>query len=186
MATFGNIALAGTVTVGIEDTITGGFFQMGATAGEGDSITIKLTVTRAAHNMKCALYDSLNNLVPNSVTEEIAVPIQAAIPTTFNFGATKPTLTAAAWYYIVVWSINVLGSAATWYEYTGGAGLGYVDEMPYNSFPDPIPWWVYPDYLFDGYCTYTETVAPAAAKKHPSVLIRKIGLPTPMNAGLGL
>ena len=61
MATFGDSTLAGAATSIIDIAIKGGYFQMGATGGPGDSITAKIVVTTASHKIKCAIYKADNS-----------------------------------------------------------------------------------------------------------------------------
>jgi len=110
--TFGDITVVGTSTIAIEDIIYGGYFQMGAVDGTGDSITAKVRgfVDGQSNTGKCALYNADNTLVTNSETEEEEIPYHLGNDYhTFNFGATKPILVANAWYWIVIWADTTAG-----------------------------------------------------------------------------
>lgn len=136
MGAFGNTELLAQSYATVENFIKGGYFQMDAVDGVGDSITVLIIVTTTAHKMKCALYKADNTLVPNSVTEEITVPVQGGTAFTFHFGATKPDLVANAWYYIVVWAEATTGNAYYCFYNSGGNGVFY-DSEAYDGFPDP-------------------------------------------------
>ena len=161
--TFGNTGTS-TSTTTIENSIRGGYFQMGSNTGYGISITAYLSVTNTAKNAKCALYDSSQNLVANSMTEQISIPISNAWYT-FNFSSTKPVLTANAWYYIVAWSVSAAGNGLLYYATTGGSGvfshaLTYVAGS-YNGFPSPFTATVVAATgLASIYCNYYETTPP--------------------------
>ncbi len=159
--TFGNI-LSSTSTTTIENNVCGGYFKMAPYTGYGSSISAYLYVNGGAKNAKCALYDSSNNLVANSITEQL---IYSTGWNTFNFGASKPVLNANAWYYIVVWSEAGAGQGYLYYEASGGNGV-FSDSETYVSgsftgFPNPFQQTtVDSDGLASIYCTYTYAPNP--------------------------
>ena len=159
--TFGNTETSSNPTT-IQDNIKGGYFQMGSNTGYGTSITAYLSNTGSTKNAKCALYNSSKNLVANSMTEEKSYSYGW---NTFNFGTTKPVLTANAWYYIVVWSSTGSGLGNLFYTTSGGNGLFYDSETyvagSYNGFPSPFEGTAEDaDGLASIYCTYYETNPP--------------------------
>jgi len=154
--TFGNTATS-TTTTSIENYIKGGYFQMGSYTGYGTNITAYLYTNGGAKNAKCALYDSSNNLVGNSITEQISYSTGW---NTFNFSGTKPFLMANAWYYIVVWSYDGPGQGYLYYATSGGRGVFSDSETyvagSYNGFPSPFERsTVDVDGLASIYCSYT-------------------------------
>ena len=159
--TFGNTA-SSTSTTTIENNVCGGYFQMDSYTGYGTSITAYLYVNGGAKNAKCALYDSSNNLVTNSITEQL---VYSTGWNTFNFGASKPVLNANTWYYIVVWSEAGAGQGYLYYETSGGNGV-FSDSETYVSgsyigFPNPYQQiTVDADGLASIYCTYTYAPNP--------------------------
>jgi len=154
MAIFG---YAGTDTddyFGPNNLIIGGYFQMGATGGTGDSITTYFYSSGDEH-VKCALYKADKSLVANGVTEERIIPAQAVTWTTFNFVGTKPTLVANAWYYIQIWA-GAVASVRQYVKTSAGYGA-YTQSKVYDGFPDPANPVAYnASWKVDIYCTYTE------------------------------
>jgi hypothetical protein len=160
--TFGDVTLSGGTILSFSADICGGYFQMGAIDGTGDNITVKLRMPDSAENAQCAIYNMDKTLLANSVTEEKLIPrTTETAEYTFNFGATKPILTANAWYFIVVWGDNIGGRKWCWYVTSGGSGVNHDTNSGYNTWPDP---WdntsVDSDGLFAGYCSYTEGGGP--------------------------
>ncbi|MBE3114304.1 MAG: hypothetical protein IMZ59_02160 [Actinobacteria bacterium] len=169
--TFGDTAFAGTSALGIESFIYGGYFQMGAIGGTGTSITAKLAIFTAEHKVKCALYNADKTLLANSVTEEKTVTVAAPTIITFNFGETKPTLVANAWYHIVVWSESTSGGASIYRVSSGGYGISY-QNLAYGAFPNPwVPTLISAAYLENIYCTYTEAGGAVEAAKLGDIIL---------------
>lgn len=133
---------------------------MGSTSGYGSSITAYLYSNGGTKNAKCALYDSSKNLVANSMTEQKSYSTGW---NTFNFGTTKPFLTANAWYHIVVWSNDGSGQGHLYYATSGGSGVFSDTETyvsgSYTGFPSPFEGsTIDANGLASIYCTYI--VAP--------------------------
>jgi hypothetical protein len=159
MTTFGNTAGDGNAGVDLDDYIYGGYFQMGAIGGTGDSITAFLLIN-GDHKVKCALYNADNTLLLNGTTEEKTVLDNLPNPanTTFNFGVTKPILVANAWYWIAAWSEDAGGVAQLYKLAAGGSGIQR-DSQVYGAWPDPWEniYYYGPVALASIYCTYTPT-----------------------------
>lgn len=154
--TFGETSQGGN-TNSIENKIGGTNFEC-PQSGTGDSITAWLTVTTAAHNVKCALYDTSGNLISNAVTEEKNVAVGADQQVTFNFGTPKPSLSNMV-YIIVVWAQSTTGTCDL--HSFSESSRWYQDTHTYNSFPNPASFAGPYHQRASIYCTYTPAVGEA-------------------------
>lgn len=149
-------------SINIENQISGGYFQMGATSGLGDSITAFVSETGLGTcTAKCGLYESDKTLVTNGITNTNEID-GTNNWVTFTF-AVSPVLNASAYYYVVVWSEERGGSTTATLNYEADVGSGgvYYDSETFNGFPSVFSGDIEDD---DGsasiYCTYTESAPP--------------------------
>jgi hypothetical protein len=137
-----------------EGYIIGCKFQMDASPGIADSITIRL-YNDVALKFKCAIYNIDDTLL--GATEEKVIDSGGARTwETFDFPAPKPSLTPSAWYYLCGWSdTSGVGGNFLRYSASGGNGMVY-DVEAYNGWPDPADFAAWgSDRLQSIYCTYT-------------------------------
>ena len=109
----------------------GGYFQMGSSGGTADSITAYFQTAGGANSGRAAIYDSGGNLLTNGVTNE-NVSVQDGW-VEFDY-TTGPTLTANAWYYLVVFTNS--DKSELQYATSGGSGLFTDTGQTYPNFPN--------------------------------------------------
>jgi len=171
MATFGSNNTDDDARADCKDIVVACKFQMGATNGTGDSISVYVIDDGgigAGGKIKCALYDASLNIVTNGITEEDDMDSGESLKWyTMNFNpAAKPSLTASAWYYIAVWCEDAPSIASLSYDNSNGSGI-ISDNQTYSAgdyvnFPDPHANDSTVDADAQGsiYCTYTEDASP--------------------------
>ena len=131
-------------------------FQSGS-AGSLQSISAYIKYS-AGNKVKCAIYDVNFNLLENGTTEEKTIIAEQDGFLEFNFGATKPTVTASTDYHLCFY----FKAADNFYYSPGGDHqMGYYYQV-YNSWPasfTPNEWM---DWECSIYATYEE--APPVKK----------------------
>jgi len=153
--TFGNTFPSIGTFDNYESSVKCGKFQMGATGGTADSITVYTLVSTAAHKYKCALYGADDVLVGQ--TDEIDIGITGAAWKTFTF-AVPPIINADAWYYIACWAESTSGVARAYWNLSGGSGVWEQDIAYDTNFPNPyVRDLIDADALMPIYCSYTES-----------------------------
>jgi len=147
----------GATIINFEDDVVSGYFQMGATGGTGDNITVYVATGTAAKYIECALYDSAKTFV--NETESIQA-IRGANWYTFNFLG-SPSLTADAWYYICVWGEAGGGNNYGYYQNSGGNGVFKDDDVYDGIWAEPLVagTTIDADGRLSIYCSYTEGAA---------------------------
>ncbi len=149
---------------GIENYMEGSRFPMGDTYGEAESITVLLSCSESAKNVKCAIYGGDGpyfDLVGE--TEEILVPTCDRTWYTFNFETSKPKLKSNTEYILVAWADDGDGNIWIW----GRSPSGYYNLWGVNEYYDdyfPDPQYLYNsdeyDWQFSIFCRYTEKNFP--------------------------
>jgi len=144
----------------IRNYIRGSVFTI-TEAGTADSIVAGMKITSGSYTgkMRCAIYlHSDLSLVANGVTAESTITLTTtATFYTFNFTGTKPSLTAATAYILVVWAAGSAAGVARLCYNAGDADQGHYQGMLYgisNPFPNPlVP--THDNNQYSIYCTYT-------------------------------
>ena len=174
MATFGNTSIESAES-SMDDTIVGGKYTMGAVGGTADSISVYIKGYTGG-KVKCALYDSDQNLIKSTVEREDCVANSWNI---FVFGDPKPELDADTDYILLAWSD---GATVTIAAVSGApANSHWFIGMAYTSWPDPVGNST-SSYFRSIYCTYTEpggeeTHDPSDTAKASDSLAFKPGIP---------
>jgi len=133
--------------------------------GLGDNITayLKANFQEGGGFVKCAIYKHADStLVPNGTTEELEIGEGQTGWFTFNFGATKPELTAGTEYVLVVWGIpTAMGGVTITYDDGEGTTQGHYQDLAYDSgyWPNPASF-SHEDRKYSIYCSYTPSAPP--------------------------
>jgi hypothetical protein len=139
----------GATALTVENYIRGSKFWI---FGEGmlGNITVYLYVTTAAHNVKCAIYNSTFNLLGSTETKSVAKNTNTWV--TFNF-ASPVWLPVNSYYWLCVWGNAASGDAVAYYD-AGDADKGLYKSSTFGDWQTTLTGYTLATTKFSIYGTY--------------------------------